>query len=162
MWGLDAPIAVLAAQVHQESGWNPRAVSPVGAQGMAQFMPATARWICGLPGADLPPGCDTTNPTWALRAMARYDRWLWERLPDNGNACDRWWATLRSYNGGLGHWQKEAALAQPSRDRTSIDAQCGKASRNIKHCPENIGYPHRILLTLQPRYAGWGPGVKCG
>ncbi|MBY0466660.1 MAG: transglycosylase SLT domain-containing protein, partial [Burkholderiales bacterium] len=35
-WGLDAPIAALAAQVHQESGWQPNAVSHVGAQGMAQ------------------------------------------------------------------------------------------------------------------------------
>lgn len=42
-WGLDAPIAALAAQVHQESAWRPEAVSHVGARGLAQFMPATAR-----------------------------------------------------------------------------------------------------------------------
>lgn len=36
---LTAPI--LAAQLRQESGWNPKAISPVGAQGLAQFMPAT-------------------------------------------------------------------------------------------------------------------------
>jgi hypothetical protein len=44
-WGLDAPIASLAAQIHQESGWNCRAVSRVGARGCAQFMPTTATWI---------------------------------------------------------------------------------------------------------------------
>ena len=34
---------LLAAQVMAESGFNPRAVSPAGALGIAQFMPATAR-----------------------------------------------------------------------------------------------------------------------
>jgi soluble lytic murein transglycosylase-like protein len=35
--------ALLAAQLQQESGFNARAVSPAGALGIAQFMPATAR-----------------------------------------------------------------------------------------------------------------------
>ncbi len=35
--------ALLAAQLQQESGFNPRSVSSAGAQGIAQFMPATAR-----------------------------------------------------------------------------------------------------------------------
>jgi hypothetical protein len=35
--------ALLAAQLKQESGFNPRAVSRAGARGIAQFMPATAR-----------------------------------------------------------------------------------------------------------------------
>lgn len=34
------PINVLAAQIEAESGWEPTAESPVGAQGIAQFMPA--------------------------------------------------------------------------------------------------------------------------
>jgi len=37
----EMPAPVVAAQVQTESAWNPRAVSPVGAQGIAQFMPAT-------------------------------------------------------------------------------------------------------------------------
>ncbi|MFN8110694.1 MAG: transglycosylase SLT domain-containing protein [Thermoleophilia bacterium] len=36
------PPVVLAALLQAESGFNPRAVSPVGAQGIAQFMPGTA------------------------------------------------------------------------------------------------------------------------
>ncbi len=35
------PPEVLAAQLASESAWNPEAVSPVGAQGIAQFMPET-------------------------------------------------------------------------------------------------------------------------
>jgi hypothetical protein len=35
--------ALLAAQIHVESGFNPFAISPAGARGIAQFMPGTAR-----------------------------------------------------------------------------------------------------------------------
>jgi len=35
-------LGLLAAQLMAESGFNPRAVSPAGAQGIAQFMPGTA------------------------------------------------------------------------------------------------------------------------
>src|SRR5690348_14247105 len=36
-----APPAVIAAQIQQESNWNPNAVSPAGAQGISQFLPST-------------------------------------------------------------------------------------------------------------------------
>jgi hypothetical protein len=36
------PAALLAAQLEAESGFDPNAVSPAGAQGIAQFMPGTA------------------------------------------------------------------------------------------------------------------------
>lgn len=155
-WGLDAPIPAFAAQIHQESGWNPAAVSRVGAQGMAQFMPATSRWWCERAGIALA-DCQPTNPTWALRAMVGYDRWLYERTPERFTPFERLWVALRAYNGGLGHWQAEAAAsgaAQPTR--AQVDAACGKARRAAVHCRENLGYPRRILVDLQPRYAAWG------
>ena len=157
-WGLDAPVAVFAAQVHQESAWRSDAVSHVGAQGLAQFMPATTKWIAGL-HPDLA-AQQPYNPAWALRALVTYDRWLYDRAPERYSARDRMWVALRSYNGGLGHWQQEAAstgLAQPSR--AQVDAACGTARRAALHCKENLGYPHRILVVLQPRYAAWGPGL---
>lgn len=40
-WNVSA--ALLAAQLYAESGFDPSAVSPAGAQGIAQFMPGTAR-----------------------------------------------------------------------------------------------------------------------
>lgn len=156
VWGMDAPIATFAAQVHQESGWNPRAVSHVGAAGLSQFMPATATWIAGMDPvlADAQP----FNTGWALRAMVVYDRHLFELAPARFDARDRMWVALRAYNGGMGHWQAEArstGLRTPTRDQ--VDAACGNARRAKAHCAENLGYPHRILIVLQPRYAAWGP-----
>lgn len=158
-WGLGAPIAALAAQVHQESGWREAAVSRVGAAGMAQFMPGTAAWWCGLQGqaADQ---CQPTNPTWALRALVGYDYWLYQRTPAHYAPADRLWVALRAYNGGLGHWQAEArasGLASPTRQQ--VDAACGRARRAALHCPENLGYPHRILNVLTPRYTTWGAAL---
>jgi len=155
-WGLDAPVAAFAAQIHQESGWNPEAVSRVGARGMAQFMPATARWWCEVNklSAD---ACQPSNPVWAMRALVGYDRWLYERVR-GASEFDRLWAALRGYNGGLGWWQQEAKVAG-SYERLAVDAACGQARRAAVHCRENLGYPRRILLTLQSRYLAWGRGV---
>ncbi len=153
-WGLDAPLPALAAQVHQESGWNAMATSPVGAQGLAQFMPATATWWCELNGMR-PADCQPRNPAWALRALVGYDKWLYDRTPLRYSTRDRMWVALRAYNGGLGHWQAEARLAHGST-REAVDAACGLARRAALHCSENLGYPARILGVLQPRYATWG------
>lgn len=146
-WGLSAPVATLAAQVHQESAWQPDARSPY-AHGLAQFTPATAEWIAGLDAALA--GADTGNPVWALRALARYDRWLHDRVPDRSNACKQWWQTLRAYNGGLGWVKREAATGQPCI-----------AFRSAANCKENLAYPRLILTKWQPLYASWGPGVAC-
>lgn len=157
-WGLDAPVAAFAAQVHQESRWNPEAVSRVGARGVSQFMPATANWWCELRGISAA-DCQPTNPVWSMRAMVGYDRWLFDRVRGTSE-FDKLWAALRSYNGGLGWWQQEAATVRPALDRQTVDAACGKARRAPINCPENLGYPRRILTVLQPLYMSWGRGVS--
>lgn len=61
-----APPAVIAAQIQQESGWNARAVSSAGAEGISQFLPSTwPHWS----GPDESP----FDPTAAIRAQGRYD-----------------------------------------------------------------------------------------
>lgn len=158
VWGLDAPVAVFAAQIHQESAWNAQAISRVGAQGLAQFMPATATWIAGVDPALA--ARQPFSPAWALRALVTYDRWLYERTPARYAPKDRMWVALRGYNGGLGHWQAEAAASGAARPtRVQVDAACGRAKRAPVHCRENLDYPHRILVVIQPRYAAWGPGL---
>lgn len=158
VWGLDAPVAAFAAQIHQESGWKPDAVSRVGAVGMAQFMPATARWWCDANGLTVVE-CQPSNPAWAMRALVGYDRWLLDRVRGLSE-FDRLWAALRAYNGGLGHWQQEAARVRQALERQAVDAACGQARRHPSFCAENLGYPRRILIVLQPLYLAWGRGVS--
>ena len=158
VWGMDAPVAVFAAQIHQESGWRPDAVSPVGAAGLAQFMPATSAWIATVD--PLLQANQPFNPAWAMRALVRYDLQLYQAAPTRYGPYDRMWVALRGYNGGQGHWQAEArttGLREPTR--AQVDAACGAARRARLHCAENLGYPQRILVVLQPRYAAWGPGL---
>ncbi|MDI1279279.1 transglycosylase SLT domain-containing protein [Methylobacter sp.] len=155
-WGMGAPIAAFAAQIHQESEWNPLAVSRVGATGMTQFMPDTAKWWCAKTGTSAS-DCQPSNPVWAMRALVGYDRWLFQRVSGTSD-FDRLWAALRAYNGGLGHWQQEAKVAGSIR-REDVDFVCGSAKRSRQFCPENLGYPRRILNLLQPLYLGWGLGV---
>jgi hypothetical protein len=68
-WNVSA--AVLAAQLYAESGFNPFARSPAGAQGIAQFMPSTARGY-GLR--------DPLDPDASIDAQAHYLRDLLRTL----------------------------------------------------------------------------------
>lgn len=161
-WGLTAPIPLFASQIHQESAWQPAVVSKVGAQGMAQFMPATAKWLCESSGTPANQ-CQPQNPIWAMRALVQYDKWLYARVW-GVNEYDRMWATLRAYNGGLGWWQQEALLTPAKRlaTREEIDAMCGRHKRHPLHCKENLNYPRRIMNIYQPRYSGWGRIIMQG
>jgi hypothetical protein len=159
-FGLQGNVAAHAAQIHQESAWKTEAKSWVGAEGLAQFMPSTAKWIVEVYpdlGAVAP-----YSPTWAFRAMARYNKWLNNRVKGHTD-CDKWWFTLRSYNGGLGHINAESKNATDANDRHAVDAACGTARRSVKHCPENLGYPDRIINLLEPRYlrAEWAGQPTC-
>ncbi len=72
------PPLFFARLIWQESGFNPYAVSPVGAQGIAQFMPETAR-IWGLD--------DPFEPGQALVKSAEYLAWLRRKLGNLGLAA---------------------------------------------------------------------------
>ncbi|MEU0938972.1 NlpC/P60 family protein [Embleya sp. NPDC005971] len=63
--------AILAAQLEQESGFDPRALSEVGAMGIAQFMPGTwPNWGRDENGDGK---ADPYDPQDAIPAAARYD-----------------------------------------------------------------------------------------
>lgn len=161
VWGLDAPVATFAAQIHQESAWKPAAVSRVGAAGLAQFMPATSKWIAGQ--SPQLASNDPFNPAWALRALVTYDRWLHERVTASA-ACDRMAMTLSAYNGGLGWVLRDKVLASgkgldPLAWFGSVETV--NAGRSAANWRENRDYPRRILLRHEPVYqaAGWGVGA---
>lgn len=159
--GLAAPVATLAAQVHQESRWRPDARSGAGAEGLAQTMPGTAAWLAEIQPRELHPA-QPFNPGWALRALVTYDDWLLARVPGAGD-CERWAFALAGYNGGLGWVQRDrrqarAAGADPDRWFGQVEHHTARADWARR---ENRGYVRRILTELEPRYraAGWGQGA---
>lgn len=161
VWGMDAPVAVLAAQVHQESRWRSDAKSKF-ASGLAQFTPATVEWISVAFPAELAAG-QPDNPAWALRALARYDRYLWERT-SGATTCDRFAFALSGYNGGPGWVARDKRLARERGANPEVwfgSVELYNAGRREEFFKENRGYPQRILRVLQPLYTSWGTGVPC-
>lgn len=160
-FGLDAPIATLAGQIHQESAWRSDARSRVGAQGLTQFMPATAQWMAQLYPALSP--AQPFNPGWSLRAMVAYNKWHLERIQARSH-CDKWAMALAAYNGGLGWVNRDKRLASASGADPLAwfdSVERFNAGRSAANFRENRDYPRRILERHEPVYvrAGWGRGV---
>lgn len=83
-YGVSAEL--LSAVARQESGYNPRATSPAGAQGLMQLMPATAQGL-GV--------TDSYDPAQAIDGAARLLRGLLDRFGSTELA-------LAAYNAGPG------------------------------------------------------------
>ena len=166
VWGMDAPVAVFAAQIHTESWWRNGTVSSAGAQGLAQFMPSTAKWLPGVAPETGTPA--PFNPAWSLRACVTYDKWLHDRLRPMRAAslavCERMAFTLSAYNGGIGWVGKDRALAARTGrnpDRWFGHVEDVNAGRNKSAIQENRRYV-TLIFQRQSAYvaAGWGPGVE--
>ncbi|MFJ6771718.1 NlpC/P60 family protein [Kitasatospora sp. NPDC091257] len=104
-WGaLCAEISppMLAAQLYQESGFDPRARSGVGAQGMAQFMPGT--WSEYATDGSGDGRADVWDPLDAIASAATYDCAIAKRVakvPGDPQAN-----LLAAYNAGEGAVEK--------------------------------------------------------
>ncbi|RYD35412.1 MAG: lytic transglycosylase domain-containing protein, partial [Verrucomicrobiaceae bacterium] len=82
-----------ARQIQQESQWNPQAVSPRGARGLAQVMPETLKNLSSRFGRPLDPHNERD-------ALEMHRELMRENLAKWGNEDD----ALRAYNAG---WKKE-------------------------------------------------------
>jgi membrane-bound lytic murein transglycosylase D len=87
------PELVWLAEV--ESSFDPKARSPVGAAGLFQLMPATAK----AHGLSLAPKDQRLDPERNAEAAAKYLKYLYPRFKD-------WRLTLAAYNAGEGRLQK--------------------------------------------------------
>lgn len=86
----DLPPELLAAQIKQESGFNPNAVSSAGAQGISQFMPGTAKEM----------GVNPLDPASAIPGGAQYLR---QNIDKFGGSVP---LGLAAYNAGPGRVQQ--------------------------------------------------------
>jgi cell wall-associated NlpC family hydrolase len=85
--------ALLAAMAKTESGFNSSAVSPAGATGLMQFMPATATSL----------GVDASDPASSIDGAARYLRSLTDQFGSTQLA-------LAAYNAGPGAVQRAGGV----------------------------------------------------
>ncbi|MEI6498386.1 MAG: lytic transglycosylase domain-containing protein [bacterium] len=90
----DVDPALVAAVIMQESRFNPRAVSPVGAQGLMQFMPSTAAMMAKETGHW--PKYDIYDPETSIEFGSAHLRDL---LADYEGNLDK---ALAGYNAGSG------------------------------------------------------------
>jgi membrane-bound lytic murein transglycosylase F len=84
---------LIAAQIYQESHFNPWAKSPSGARGLMQLLPSTARSL----GVG-----DIYNPVENINAGVRYLKKLYD-LFDKAEGNDRLLIAIAAYNIGQGH-----------------------------------------------------------
>ena len=87
--------ALIKAVIMAESGYNPRAVSHRGAQGLMQLMPNTARWL----GVD-----DAFDPALNIDAGVRYLKRLIDRFKGNVELA------LAAYNAGSRYVRKYGGI----------------------------------------------------
>lgn len=87
--------SIIGAQLKQESGFDPDAVSPAGAEGIAQFMPKT--W------ESFGEGGDPFDPEDAIAAQGRYLKYLADFMEDHAGDDEQLVKlVLAGYNAGEG------------------------------------------------------------
>jgi soluble lytic murein transglycosylase-like protein len=125
----EIPVSFLARLIWQESRFRSREISPVGAQGMAQFMPGTA----AEEGLD-----DPFDPLKAIPAAAGFLRKLHRQFGNLGLAA----AAYNAGSGRIRQWlARRVALPQETRDYVR---------RVTGNTAEDWTAPsHTVAMTLQ-------------
>ena len=105
---------LLSALVWQESRWNAQAVSPKGAMGLAQLMPATARNL----------GVNPADPIANLKGGARYLRMLLDQFDGNVEKA------LAAYNAGPGRVRSAGGVPAIAETRNYVSSIVRRISAN--------------------------------
>ena len=126
---LDARL--ICALIVQESGFNEKAVSAVGAKGLMQLMPTTAKEL----GVE-----DPLDAEQNIAGASRYLHTLYHAFPESPDE-DRDRLVLASYNGGLGRVRDAQALV---RHRKGADPSLwGPVSIALSQLTQKDVYMHR-------------------
>jgi Transglycosylase SLT domain len=130
--GTGIPASVIAAQANMESGFNPQAVSPTGAEGWLQFEPATYNSVAAQAG--VPEGSEF-NVADESKAYIVFMNQLLEM--EGGNVFQ----ALEAYNAGPGNLPAGAAYAN------AIMQNAGQSS-TTQATTAGINIPNSILNLL--------------
>lgn len=109
----DLSPALIEALVWQESRWRHDAVSPKGAQGLAQLMPGTARYL----------GVDPRDPYANLEGGARYLREQLNRFDGNVEKA------LAAYNAGPGRVVQAGGVPRIRETQAYVAAIMGRLAQ---------------------------------
>lgn len=128
------PLAFFGNLIYQESGLKPRVVSHVGARGIAQFMPGTARMV-GLR--------NPFNPREALPASAKFLRSLLRQFDNNYGLA------AAAYNAGPGkvsRWLKRRTVL-PKETRDYVKTITGQQAEHWRGIRGNR-FGHRLARRM--------------
>jgi soluble lytic murein transglycosylase-like protein len=112
----DLSPALLEAVVWQESRWHEHAVSPVGARGLAQLMPGTARYL----------GVDSSDPFQNLEGGARYLREQLDRFEGDLEKA------LAAYNAGPGRVERAGGIPNIRETQNYVAAIMGRLASHAR------------------------------
>lgn len=112
----DLSPSLLEALVWQESRWNAAAVSPVGARGLAQLMPGTARYL----------GVNPDDPFANLEGGARYLREQLDRFDGDLEKA------LAAYNAGPGRVLRSGGIPNIRETKLYVAAIMGRLSNHAR------------------------------
>jgi len=127
---------LVRAVMQVESAFNPNAISPKGAMGLMQLMPATMRQY-GVRNA--------FNPAENVRAGVAYLRDLLDRYSNNEELA------LAAYNAGPGAVDKHGQAVPPYRETRNYVAKINKMTESTRRVEQRPNQIYKVTQVIEGR-----------
>ncbi|GLQ33706.1 hypothetical protein GCM10007876_41860 [Litoribrevibacter albus] len=147
---------MITAQMYQESRFNPKARSNMGARGLMQVLPKTGKEHGVV---------DLFNPEANITVGVDYLDWVRDRFPKQLPPGERVLFALAGYNAGYGHVQDARRLARkkgwnPDQWFGSVEKAMVLLSQRKYYRSSRFGYvrgrePVEYVRQIQRRYQGY-------